>query len=123
MGGEQSTSAPPPSTPPPSSESTTPPRNPAFNPNIVGSSSPPITASQTLQEASPNIPKIISGDNIYNITCGPNYKVTTSNANSIVSCTSGTSGFTSIVYEFKSRKNFNVENFSQNTNGKCKIRY
>ena len=35
----------------------------------------------------------------------------------------GVANFTSHVYEFKSRKGRNVENFSQNTNGKCKARY
>ena len=37
--------------------------------------------------------------------------------------TSNQDGFTSHVYEFKSRKGRNVERFSQNTNGKCKARY
>jgi hypothetical protein len=33
------------------------------------------------------------------------------------------SGFTSNIYDFKSKKERNIENFSQNTNGKCKARY
>jgi hypothetical protein len=32
-------------------------------------------------------------------------------------------GFTSNVYKFKSRRGRNVENFSQNTNDKCKAKY
>jgi len=38
-------------------------------------------------------------------------------------CTiSPTNGFTSNVYDFKSKKERNIENFSQN-NSKCKARY
>ena len=54
--------------------------------------------------------------------CPSGYRIVDNNGS--YSCVNTeTAGFTSNVYEFKSRKGRNVESFSQNTNGKCKARY
>ena len=54
--------------------------------------------------------------------CPSGYRIV--NNNGFYSCANTErAGFTSNVYEFKSRKDRNVESFSQNTNGKCKARY
>ena len=55
--------------------------------------------------------------------CGPGTKYVL-DANNTLQCeTVSSSGFTSTVYDFKSKRERKVENFSQNNNSKCKARY
>jgi hypothetical protein len=55
--------------------------------------------------------------------CGPGTKYVL-DANNTLQCeTVSSSGFTSNVYDFKSKRERKVENFSQNNNSKCKARY
>ena len=86
--------------------------------NIPASSPPPPPPPP-----SANLPSIENTNQINVLKCPIGFKLNYHSNSGIVSCKSIPSGFTSIIYEFKSRKNFNVENFSQNTNGKCKARY
>ena len=61
-------------------------------------------------------------DTIVNITCPHGYSYTNATADGVVTCSQQVQqGFTSNVR--KSKKERKVENFSQNTNGKCKARY
>ena len=73
------------------------------------------------------IPHIVSTiTNTHTLSCGDGYSVQYDSDTTNVRCLpngQNASGFTSHVYEFKSRKGRNVEDFSQNTNGKCKARY
>ena len=59
---------------------------------------------------------------IQTISCDEGYSVTSVSDQGVGTCVPN-QAFTSHVYESKSRKGRNVENFSQNTNGKCKARY
>ena len=56
------------------------------------------------------------------IICPVGYSFT-SVEDGVMVCTKIQQGFTSHVYELKSKKDRNVENFSQNANSKCKTRY
>ena len=63
-----------------------------------------------------------SEPNTVNINCPDGYSYTSVSEAGVITCTrQSQQGFTSNI--LKSRKDHRVENFSQNTNGKCKARY
>jgi hypothetical protein len=79
-----------------------------------------------------DIPSLVTEQvDVYTLRCNINYRVNYEGETGRVTCvpiasdaiSTMTQNFTSNVNEFKSRKGRNVENFSQNTNGKCKARY
>jgi len=75
------------------------------------------TSNEGITKCDGNVQTVVS------ITCPAGYSYTNATTNGIITCTQQVQHYTSNVYEFKSRKGRNVENFSQNTNGKCKARY
>jgi len=86
-----------------------------------------------------SVPKVVTDKvDVHTLTCDEGFLVSYEGETGKVSCTpivtpelsskvdtasNMRQNFTSNVNEFKSRKGRNVENFSQNTNGKCKARY